>query len=303
MQDGCTFMQLISTVMKKFKFTIVLLVGVFYGSSLFSQRIGISDVSHTPDFSAVLDVYSTSKGILIPRITDSTSITQPVKGLFAFFNTTKTFWFYDSTKWCEIIASNVNETVKLGGVNDFIKIEPDGSIFLEGDATAFDDLRTPVLATVKSTSVPPDNIVFGSNMVAFGFDKAKSEEVFFMVQIPHPYKEGSNIYPHVHWYPTDNTTGNVVWKLEYTWANANNVFPSSTTLSVTTAAAGTAVTHQIASFSYIDGTGKKISSMLVCRLYREGGNAQDTYNADAGLLEIDFHFEIDSFGSRVEFIK
>ena len=49
-----------------------------------------------------------------------------------------------------------------------------------------------------------------------------------------------------------------------------------------------------------EGVKKTLSSMLVCRLYR---SASDSYGGDAGLLEIDFHYEIDSDGSRQEYTK
>ncbi len=38
--------------------------------------------------------------------------------------------------------------------------------------------------------------------------------------------------------------------------------------------------------------------MLICRLFRDGTNELDTYEADAGLLEIDFHYGMDTLGSQ-----
>jgi hypothetical protein len=45
--------------------------------------------------------------------------------------------------------------------------------------------------------------------------------------------------------------------------------------------------------------------MLVCRLFRDaaGVGGTDDYDDDAGLLEIDFHYEIDTIGSRTETAK
>ena len=53
----------------------------------------------------------------------------------------------------------------------------------------------------------------------------------------------------------------------------------------------------------IDATGQTLSSMLVCRVFREGGHALDTYEGFMGLLEIDFHYQINAFGSDEEFTK
>ena len=34
-----------------------------------SQNVGVNSIGATPDASAILDVYSTDKGLLVPRIT------------------------------------------------------------------------------------------------------------------------------------------------------------------------------------------------------------------------------------------
>ncbi|MFC1878993.1 hypothetical protein ACFLZW_03685 [Chloroflexota bacterium] len=72
---------------------------------------------------------------------------------------------------------------------------------------------------------------------------------------------------------------------------------------MTDAADGTAYKHQIASFAAISGTGKTLSSVLLCRIYRKAGDGSDNYDADAALLEFDIHYEVDAFGSDSEFVK
>ncbi len=69
-----------------------------------AQNIAISDVSHTADASAVLDVYSTSLGALLPRLTTAqrTGIGSPATGLTVFDTTTKSYWFYDGSGWVEL---------------------------------------------------------------------------------------------------------------------------------------------------------------------------------------------------------
>ena len=70
--------------------------------SLFSQSIGIG--TNTIDESAILDISSTEKGILLPRMTSSQrmDIESPATGLIVFDNTTSTFWFYDPQGWTEL---------------------------------------------------------------------------------------------------------------------------------------------------------------------------------------------------------
>lgn len=70
--------------------------------SLFSQGIGIG--TSTIANSAILDINSTDKGILLPRMTTAqrNAIASPATGLIVFDNTTSTFWFYDPQGWTEL---------------------------------------------------------------------------------------------------------------------------------------------------------------------------------------------------------
>ena len=66
------------------KITIILMS--FINTGTFSQNTGISDVAHTPATSAVLDVYSTTKGMLTPRLTQAqrVAIASPAAGLLVY---------------------------------------------------------------------------------------------------------------------------------------------------------------------------------------------------------------------------
>jgi len=74
-----------------------------------AQNIAISDVSHSADASAVLDVYSTSLGMLLPRLTTSarTGIASPATGLTVFDTSTNSYWYYDGTNWTELSFGNL----------------------------------------------------------------------------------------------------------------------------------------------------------------------------------------------------
>ena len=76
----------------------------------FSQNVGISNVPITPDPSSLLEVRSTTKGVLIPRMNnvDMGLIAAPVQGLMIYNTDTKSFFYYDIT-WKEMAlkADNV----------------------------------------------------------------------------------------------------------------------------------------------------------------------------------------------------
>jgi hypothetical protein len=128
------------------------------------------------------------------------------------------------------------------------------------------------------------------------FDKTADQECSFNVIIPHSYLEGSDITPVVHWCPMDTDTGDVVWALEYSWANIDVQLPVTTTITIADAADGTARKHQLASFAAITGTGKTIGSVLSCRFYRDV-DPSDDYTNDAALLSFGIRFKKDARGS------
>lgn len=138
------------------------------------------------------------------------------------------------------------------------------------------------------------------------FENAKTQSVGGLAQMPHAWAEGTEIRPHVHW--IQPAAGNVVWQLEYRVMPAvGGVFPgawvsvSSETGVSTYPGSGDWV--QITAFPAIDMTGFGLSSMVLFRLSRVGGDALDTLAADVHLLEFDIHHLVDRFGSVSEFSK
>lgn len=134
---------------------------------------------------------------------------------------------------------------------------------------------------------------------------ASNDEVFFTVQLPHTYKEGTDLHAHIHWTPgsrgNEESGNTVAWKLDYSWANVGSVFGASATADMTDTCTGTDHYHEISGSAAISGTGKNISSMLACRLYRDTG---DTWASGVGanqpiLLEFDLHIEVDTLGSEL----
>lgn len=97
---------------------IVIFVNIYVGNA---QSVGINNP--TPDNSAVLDVKSTGKGMLIPRMNSGqrTGITSPAIGLLVFDTDTESFWYRQSTGWFELTNgafTNNAGTVKSTGNHD-----------------------------------------------------------------------------------------------------------------------------------------------------------------------------------------
>jgi hypothetical protein len=99
----------------------------------------------------------------------------------------------------------------------------------------------------------------------------------------------------------------VQWGLEYTWANVGDDVGATTMITGNTPIAAclpaTAFKHLLTKLPTMSGSGKTLSSMIICRLYRDADAGVDNFAYDAGLFEIDFHYQIDSDGSRTEYTK
>ena len=79
---------------KKFTFLASL---VLFSISCIAQNVAINEDGSLPDPKAILDIKSTTKGILIPRMStaDRLAIAAP-KGMLVFDTTTNSFWYCDS---------------------------------------------------------------------------------------------------------------------------------------------------------------------------------------------------------------
>ena len=177
----------------------------------------------------------------------------------------------------------------------------------------WDDLRVAAETTRVGASAPDfDTFITGTKV--FWFDNGTDQEVHFSVQIPHNWAVGTDIYPHVHWVPKTTADGNpanqkVRWGLEYTWANYSTVFPAVQTVYAINHIPDDANVvqnkHYMTRFAAITpgADQDEISTMMVCRLFRDANDAADNYEHDAGLLEFDIHYQIDGFGSVQETSK
>lgn len=80
-----------------------------FESSIFGQ-VAVNTDGSDPDGSSMLDIKSTNKGMLIPRMTESEilAIPNPVNGLLVFNTNNNKFYFYEVNKWRELaIGSSI----------------------------------------------------------------------------------------------------------------------------------------------------------------------------------------------------
>jgi hypothetical protein len=92
---------------------IIFVFSALFSISLVKAQVGINTTS--PDLSSALDVSSTDKGILVPRMTQAQriEIASPATGLLVYqIDNTNGFWYYDGVTWVSLgVNSNTGWTV------------------------------------------------------------------------------------------------------------------------------------------------------------------------------------------------
>lgn len=276
--------------------------------------VAINTDGSAADGKAMLDIKSTTKGVLIPRMTTAqrTVIASPPSGLMVYDTDIKAFYYYDNSDWHKVLMG--------GGSTNYTDIGSDGTVSLNGTATTWNDLVVnPNMAKGSGTGTPTWELYLAPNIYSWSMPDAVDDELDFTVQLPHNYKVNSTMYPHVHWAPaTAAGTNRVLFELDYYWVNLGDAFTSYSTVSgynVIGETAGAAPSRSLVANEScitpmpndrtgISGSGKGISSILLCRLRRKGSDSSnDTYTGKVFILSIDFHYEIDAFGSSSEYTK
>lgn len=104
----------------KRKFLALALASGIVTTSFAQQNVGIGTT--TPNASAALDVSSSNKGILIPRLDSAqrVAISNPAEGLMVYQkNGTKGFYYYNGTEWSRVGSSSSTGTPAPGGTPVF----------------------------------------------------------------------------------------------------------------------------------------------------------------------------------------
>jgi len=85
----------------KIQLTIMTLFLSFWATA----QVGIGTTN--PDPNAILDIVSTNKGLLPPRVANVTAITTPVAGLMIYDNSKQCMRYYNGTIWSDCMGGIV----------------------------------------------------------------------------------------------------------------------------------------------------------------------------------------------------
>jgi len=181
--------------MKKF---LTLLFSVSIVSSLSAQQsVGIGTAS--PNASAQLDVSSTTKGFLMPRMTSAqrTAIATPAAGLMVYETTTSSVWVYNGSSWLQIASGGVSPWI-VSGTNIYNSNTGNVGVGTTVPTSKFHIAGTALIENGTldiSDNVPTVKLKDGSTLL--GFLKIQS---------------GGDL--HLGTYVTSNPTGRVMFDIE-----------------------------------------------------------------------------------------
>lgn len=193
-----------------------------------------------------------------------------------------------------------------GSATNYAVIDQDLGYRAKGNTTTWNDLRIePTARTGAGIGTAPSFAATPWDSLLFGYDFANSggEYLYFNVQMPHAWLEGSDVYPHVHFAPHTTGTGQVDFVIRCSWATPmTGTFTTGTEYTDSyNITSNSQYKHLIASNATPQSmAGMALSAAAACRITR---SSTDTYAGDVSVLYIDIHHEIDSMGSDTEYSK
>jgi len=181
-----------------------------------------------------------------------------------------------------------------------VSVDSNGLI-LYGSATVWDDLFFPFTTGTNGGNTYP---TFSADSMVWRFvtDTTGPSQCiqYFCVQLPHSWKQGSTVFPHVH-YKYTTSQGVPQFRVKYKWMSVSGTTSVAWKWYILNANTGT--TNKSHQMNYrvtgISGSGQTISSILVCQVYlysQTGTGGIDAY-------QFDIHFEKDGLGSPKEVYK
>jgi hypothetical protein len=111
-------------------------LSLFLTKGLSAQNVGINDDNSTPDPNAMLDVKSTSKGVLFPRMTTAQrnvlGSANPTEGMLVFDTNVEGYFFFVNGGWVQLASgSSGGGSVPVGTILAFAKDTADNGSVME----------------------------------------------------------------------------------------------------------------------------------------------------------------------------
>jgi hypothetical protein len=209
----------------------------------------------------------------------------------------------------------------LNGILDFnyngisvATIDSSGNFSIDGEITTtnvYNDI------SVSGTSFgagakAPSLMAFVGGIQRYGFNyQTQDDEVSFEVQLDHEWIENDTAHFHIHYSPatTPIAGDTIVIGFEYAFATIDSVMSSpnyhtSDTILIEIPINGKVINgHYVQDIANIALPECKVSTIIICRLFRQQSNSSDTYENFVFIAFADFHYKVNGLGSNTEWIK
>ena len=145
-----------------------LLCTIIFTTQKIQAQQGVGINTTTPHPSAVLDITSADKGILIPRISTTAriGIISPAKGLMVYDSTVKSFYFYDGLAWTNVGNSQLEKITENGKIGYRILGRDTANVGNIGNAAI--DLSKQTIANNTTGATGDNSLAIGLNTTASG---------------------------------------------------------------------------------------------------------------------------------------
>ncbi|MBL0356856.1 MAG: hypothetical protein IPP72_08160 [Chitinophagaceae bacterium] len=142
-----------------------LLVSLIFSKNSSAQSVAINTDGSTANASAILDIKSTAKGLLIPRMTTAqrNAIASPANGLMVFDITLNQCWYYNGAAWTVFSTGSASNYWTLNG--SAIYNNNTGNVGI-GTSTPINKLQIGILS---GSSITGNDIAIGNGTQAMSF--------------------------------------------------------------------------------------------------------------------------------------
>ena len=148
------------------------------------------------------------------------------------------------------------------------------------------------IADIKQpSSADPVETVIDEQTPVLEFASGTLNKIFFTTALPINYKNDSNIKWQMTWAPSNTDTGDVLWKADYKIVKPDSGdlidSTSNATSSITGTASGTVNESNRTPEGTLTISNADPDDWLHLRIYRDAGDAADTFTGDARLSGIE----------------
>lgn len=143
-----------------------------------AQSFAINTTGATADNSAILDITSTSKGVLVPRVSTAqrNAIAAPAKGLMVYDSTVNQFAYYDGAAWL-LLNANAN-TWTVSGSHQYSAVSGNVGIGTNAPAGKLHVKGNVRLDSARLSFVNTGNSVFIGDNAGINDDLTDNRNVF-----------------------------------------------------------------------------------------------------------------------------